>query len=117
MGRGYIATWPLGLVARGQSNLMRLHWGEKKRKIMMRGGRESVRKGQWEILHHSVYTSSGPWQQSNTYDLCTSSPLTGFFQLVKKGLVEKGDFSGMSTCLVHSQDVHIDCVFLNFGIC
>lgn len=81
------------------------------------GGKESVRKGQWEILHHSVYTSSGPWQQSNMYDLCTSSPLTGFFQLVKKGLVEKGDFSGMSTCLVYSQDVHINCVFFNFGIC
>lgn len=31
-GGGYNATWPLGLVARGQSNLMRLHWGGREKR-------------------------------------------------------------------------------------
>ena len=90
--------------------------------MMREGGREGGgdrgRKGQWEILHHSVYTSSGPWQQSNTYDLCACSPLSGFFQLVKTELVEKWSFlSGLSTCWVHPQYVHISCELLDFGIC
>lgn len=32
------ATWPLGLVTRGQSNLMRVHWGKKRRERVMGTG-------------------------------------------------------------------------------
>lgn len=32
------ATWPLGLMTRGQSNLMRVHWGEKRRERVMGTG-------------------------------------------------------------------------------
>lgn len=59
--------------------------------------------------------SSGPWQQSNTDDLCTCSPLTRFFQLVRTEVEDcwkRRDSSGLSTCWVHPQYVHI-----NFGIC
>lgn len=43
--RGCNATWPPGFVARGQSNLMRPHRGERERgKEMKDGGREGVRE-------------------------------------------------------------------------
>lgn len=48
---GSSATWPLGLVTRGQSNLMRVHWGEKRRERVM-GTRQK------EILRQCVYEQS-----------------------------------------------------------
>lgn len=90
-GGGGNATWLLGLVARGQSNLMRLHRGERGKNNDggmaggWSGGETSGRK-----YYITLCTSTRPWQQSNTLDLRSS--LSTFFLLVKTeagGLLEK----------------------------
>lgn len=86
----------------------------------MRVGGRATEKGCWEILHHSVCSSSGPWQQSNRHDLCACRPTSSFFQLVKWEEVKEAwrgkVCSGLSTCWVHPQYVHM-IYFLDFGIC
>lgn len=64
-GWGDNATWLLGLVAGRQSNLMRLHRGERK-KIMTEGWweGETGEKTSGRKYYITLYTSVRPWQQS-----------------------------------------------------
>lgn len=86
VGRGYNATWPLGLVARGQSNLMRLHWREKKRKIMMReGGRGETEEGKGSGKYYIILCIP-PQDHGNSLIRTTSVPAVhwpGFSSLLK----------------------------------
>lgn len=88
-GRGYSATWPLGLVTRGQSNLMSVHWGEREKENKWRGkgAVENITSPCVRCLDHG------------NSQICSASrpALSSLFHLVKRGL-RKRLFSGLSTC-------------------
>lgn len=112
-----MATWACGHRAI-QSNEIA---AGRKRKIMMEawweGERAEAEMSGWKY-DITLYTSTGPWQQSNTLDLRSS--LSRFFQLVKTeagGPLEKETcldcLHVVSICSVHTQSVNR----LDFWIC